>query len=144
MAQGGYNYAIDAVAANKSKNMFAASSDGNNQIMGALEYASAQQSLAAGATVTFPLTGTLGLSGVYYVQADVAPFAANYSIGTVGTCASTGATVNVYGIGSSIVVPGGTITINAAPTGISISASGGCTGGPFFYAVGLNRIGSSS
>ena len=139
-----YNFAIEAVAASSTKNMFAASSDGNNQIMGSLEYASGQQSLAAGATVTFPLTANLGLSGVYYVQADVAPFAANYSIGALGTCTSTGATVNVYGIGSSITVPGGTITINAAPTGISISASGGCTGGPFFYAVGLNRIGAAS
>jgi hypothetical protein len=139
-----YNFAIEAVAASSTKNMFAASSDGANQIMGSLEYASAQQSLAAGATVTFPLTGNLGLSGVYYVQADVAPFSTTYSIGAIGTCVSVGAAVNVYGIGSSITVPGGTITINAAPTGISISASGGCTGGPFLYAVGLNRIGSAS
>ena len=137
-----YNFSVDAVAINRTKNVFAASNDGAAQITGNYDYSAPQQSLAAGATVNFSLVGK-GLSGVFYAQVDTNPFSHVYSIGCIGAINSAAAVVSA-GFANTVVVPGGTLTVTSTDTGISVTASGGVTSGPFNVLVSLNALGTNN
>lgn len=138
-----YNYGITAVAANSAKNMFAASNDGAVQIMSGYDYVYAAQSLAAGATITFPVyQNPVGLNGVYFVEIETAPFVPALSKGLIGNLNSASATAAVGGVNDVLTVPGGTFTVASTAQGITVTASAGVTGGPYSVLCAVNRIGS--
>lgn len=138
-----YNYSITAVAASTAKNMFAASIDGNAQIMSGYDYIYASQSLAAGATITFPVyQNPVGLKGVYLVEVETSPFVPALSKGLIGNLNSASATAAVGGVNDVLAVPGGTFTYASTATGITVTASAGVTGGPYNVLCAVNRIGS--
>lgn len=136
-----YNFAIEAVAVSSTKNMFAASSDGFVQTVGGYEYVSPSQSLAASATVTFVLPE--GLLGYYFAQVEATPFNPALTVSCVGGINSA-ITNACSGFCNTLAVPGGTWTIACVPTGITVTASAGMTGGPYNIVLALNKIGSSS
>ena len=137
------NYGIVAAPVSNTKNNFAASNDGNVQVMSGYDYVFASQSLAAGASVTFAVyQNPVGLRGVYFVEIETGPFVPALSIGLLGNLNSVSATAAVGGVNAVLNVPGGTFTIASTATGITVTASAGVTGGPYSVICALNKIGS--
>lgn len=138
-----YNYGITAAPVSNTKNNFAASSDGTVQNMSGYDYVFPSQSLAAGATITFVVNQTtVGLKGIYQVEIETSPFVPALSIGLLGNLNSVSATAAVGGVSGVLNVPGGTFTIASTATGITVTASGGVTAGPYTVLCAVNKIGS--
>jgi hypothetical protein len=110
--------------------------------MSGYDYIYPAQALAAGATISFAVTNTAGLKGVYFVEVEASPFVPAYSVSALGNLNSASATAAVGGVWNVLTVPGGTITVAGTATGINVTASAGVTGFPLNFLCALNKIGS--
>ena len=136
------NYSVTPTSLSNTKNTYAASNDGVVQVMSGYDYIYPAQALAAGATISFAVTNTAGLKGVYFVEVEASPFVPAYSVSALGNLNSASATAAVGGVWNVLTVPGGTITVAGTATGINVTASAGVTGFPLNFLCALNKIGS--